>query len=165
MKFAPRATQRFRKMQGSTARSCALPVLAATGAQIETSAWRFNASVKANVLKRAEYFERLRSIAKITKEAKMKSASLLLSALVLLGGCASARQTYTADGSTGHSIDCSGTARNWGMCFEKAGEICGTRGYEVLNRSGDQGAVATANQYGGFAGSVISRTLIIQCKK
>ena len=95
----------------------------------------------------------------------MKAAPIFLASMVLLGGCASARQTYTADGKVGHSLDCSGTARNWGMCYEKAGEICGAKGYEVLNRSGDQGAIATANQYGGFAGSVISRTMIIQCKQ
>jgi hypothetical protein len=40
---------------------------------------------------------------------------------LLLAGCASSRETYLADGTKGFSLDCSGTARNWGMCYEKAG--------------------------------------------
>jgi len=95
----------------------------------------------------------------------MKGAFAWLTMLVLLGGCASARQTYTADGRAGHALNCSGAARNWGMCYEKAGEICGTKGYVVVNKSGDQGAIASANQYGGFAGTITSRTMIIQCKE
>jgi hypothetical protein len=94
----------------------------------------------------------------------MKIAVAFLIASVLIG-CASARPTYTSEGKAGHSLNCSGTARNWGMCYEKAGEICGTKGYVVLEKSGEQGAMATATQQGGFASSTFSRSMVIQCKE
>lgn len=86
--------------------------------------------------------------------------------LILASGCASARasKTYGPDGKEAFSISCSGLARNWGMCYEKAGELCGTRGYEVITQSGDHGSVAAVNPSTGFAGSVISRSLLIRCK-
>ena len=89
----------------------------------------------------------------------------LAAALTILAGCASTSETYTADGRQGHSINCSGTARNWGMCLEKAGEICGQRGYVVLDKSGDQGFVAGGSQTGAFASSTFARTMLIQCKQ
>mgnify|MGYP001331164340 CR=1 FL=1 len=95
----------------------------------------------------------------------MKKLKVLLIVVVLIGGCATAKQTYTADGQQGYSINCSGSALNWGMCYEKAGELCGEKGYEVLDKSGDQGAMATGTQYGLFAGSIINRSMIIKCKK
>lgn len=70
---------------------------------------------------------------------------------VLAGGCATASRTYGPDGSQAFAIDCSGVSVNWGMCNDKAGKLCGTRGYEVINQSGDQGPV-------------INRSLLIKCK-
>lgn len=87
-----------------------------------------------------------------------------IAALAILNACASANPTYTQEGKAGYVINCSGTARTWGMCQEKAGELCGARGYNVLNTSGDQGFVVSGTQTGAFAGSVISRTMLIECK-
>jgi uncharacterized protein YceK len=77
------------------------------------------------------------------------------------GGCATAKKTYTSDGKEGYVITCSGSALNWGMCYEKAGKICGTKGYEVLEKSGDQGAMVSGNQFGLYGGSVINRSRVI----
>ncbi len=87
---------------------------------------------------------------------------LFLTTILWIGGCATAKKTYTSDGKEGHSINCSGSALNWGMCYEKAGELCGTKGYEVLEKSGDTGAMVTAGQFGLFGGSVINRSMIIK---
>jgi len=95
----------------------------------------------------------------------MKALVILLISVILFGGCATAKQTYTADGQLGYSINCSGSAGNWGMCYEKAGEICGPKGYEVLEKSGDQGAMVSGNQFGLYGGSVINRSMIIKCKE
>ena len=95
----------------------------------------------------------------------MRITYMLLLILILLGGCATAKKTYTSDGKEGYSITCSGSALNWGMCYEKAGEICGVKGYEVLEKSGDQGAIVSGNQYGFYGGSVINRNMIIKCKE
>jgi hypothetical protein len=91
--------------------------------------------------------------------------------LVLIGlsfflhGCATSSQTYTSDGQVGYSINCSGSALNWGMCYEKAGDICGKKGYVVLEKSGDEGAIVSANYTGLYGGSVINRSMIIKCKE
>ena len=83
---------------------------------------------------------------------------------VLLASCANVSQTYAPDGSRAYSIDCSGSARTWGMCLEKAGETCGTRGYDVITRTGDQGAVISGSQYGVFGGTVTTRSMVITCR-
>ena len=93
----------------------------------------------------------------------MKLTFLILAA-AFLAGCASASQTYTSDGRVGYSLNCSGTARNWGMCEQKAGELCGARGYEVLSTTGDRGAVVTAGNGSAYASTTISRTMLITCK-
>lgn len=94
----------------------------------------------------------------------MKLSLALLSVALILNGCAAASKTYTPDGREGFSIDCSGSALNWGKCLEKAGSLCGARGYEVLERSGDEGSVVGGGQYSLYGGSVITRTMLIVCK-
>ena len=75
----------------------------------------------------------------------MRITFMLLLIFILLGGCATAKKTYTSDGKEGYSITCSGSSLNWGMCYEKVREICGSKGYEVLEKSGDQGAMVSGN--------------------
>lgn len=87
---------------------------------------------------------------------------LFLTTILWIGGCATANKTYTADGKEGYSIYCSGSALNWGACYEKAGDLCGTRGYEVLEKSGDKGVIVSGNMYGLYGGSVINRSMIIK---
>lgn len=95
----------------------------------------------------------------------MKRTITLLLIVVFLSGCAMASKTYTSDGKQGYSISCSGSALNWGLCYEKAGDLCGSKGYEVLEKSGDQGALVSGNQYGVYGGSTINRSMIIKCKE
>ena len=101
--------------------------------------------------------------------------SLLISAL-MLSGCTTVSPVYLADGSQGHNISCSGAALNFSYCLERAGEICGARGYDVVNREGAAVPIAIAgssfqaNPYAasgssyGMAGSAVSRNLFIKCK-
>jgi hypothetical protein len=104
----------------------------------------------------------VRGIGRNSRESVMGVSPLtasLVTALLLIS-CANVSETYGPDGSRAYSIDCSGTARTWSMCLEKAGEICTTRGYEVVSRTGDQGAVASPS----FAGTVTTRGMVIKCK-
>lgn len=98
------------------------------------------------------------------KEETMKTSITLLFVAMTLSGCATAVRTYTADGKEGYSITCSGLDMNWGTCYEKAGQICGTRGYEVLEKNSDQQSSVAGTQYGLFAKSSFNRNLIIRCK-
>lgn len=90
---------------------------------------------------------------------------LLFALFVFIASCATSRETFMPDGGKGHSINCSGTALNWGMCYEKAGEICGEKGYDVIAGGSDQGAIMAGNQYGLYGGSVMNRSMLIKCKK
>lgn len=94
----------------------------------------------------------------------MARLSILSLLILLMTGCATSRETYTENGQLGHSINCSGSALHWGMCYEKAGKLCGEKGYEVLAKSGDQGAMITGTQFGLVGSSVMSRSMLIQCK-
>ncbi len=84
--------------------------------------------------------------------------------ILLLAGCANTSQVYTADGQTGHALNCSGLARSWNACFEAAGQICKERGYNVLSSSAERGAVAGATPTGAFGSTTQTRTMVIACK-
>ena len=60
--------------------------------------------------------------------------AITIISIFALVGCVTSKQTYTADGRIGHSIDCSGGFATWGSCYEKAGGLCGAKGYEVLEK-------------------------------
>ncbi|MBX9486904.1 hypothetical protein J8Z82_03380 [Yersinia enterocolitica] len=94
----------------------------------------------------------------------MNKKLLFILATIFLSGCASSSKTYGPDGREAHSIDCSGLARTWGACLEKAGDICGSKGYDVFTSTGDGGFVAAANPQMAFAGSTITRNVLISCK-
>ncbi|WP_071601330.1 hypothetical protein [Dickeya chrysanthemi] len=93
----------------------------------------------------------------------MRYKMIIISTL-LLSGCASVSKTYGPDGREAYDITCSGMARDWGMCQSKAGDICGSKGYNIISINGDSSFMVTANPQGAFGGSVISRNMLISCK-
>lgn len=96
--------------------------------------------------------------------------------VLAIGGCAISKDTYLPDGTLGHSISCDGAAVGINVCFEKAGEICGSRGYDLLNREGQVipmavgGASLGGNAFGyqgqayGYSGAFNSKSIMIRCK-
>ena len=82
-----------------------------------------------------------------------------------LSGCANVSESYSADGRKAYAINCSGTARGWDRCFTAAGEICGTKGYDVLDRSNDPSAVGSgagnASGFGSFFTMSSEKTMLI----
>jgi hypothetical protein len=94
---------------------------------------------------------------------KLKLAIGILGVMVLICGCATATPIYTASGEEGFSIDCPGTGGSWGYCYEKAGEMCGTRGYEILERNTDKGASVSGDKKSIHGSTSISRNLVIRC--
>jgi|GEM_PF-1769814 len=101
---------------------------------------------------------------------------------VCISGCANVvtvKETYTSSGQKGYVIDCSGDSDyhlimhnpTLADCYIKAGEICGDRGYEILELSGEQGAQsmgvvsATKNQGQGAAFGITKhfRNMLIKC--
>jgi hypothetical protein len=105
----------------------------------------------------------------------MRSMSAAL--VAVLAGCALSQEMYLPDGSKGHNISCDGSANSMGKCFQKAGELCGSTGYFIVNREGEAipfgTSVGSANvgSGGGSAGYVsqsgmmVTRSLFIKCKE
>jgi hypothetical protein len=83
---------------------------------------------------------------------------------VLLSGCAVSEERYTPDGNIAHSITCrlaiSGIAVSWSDCYQKAADICGTKGYEIIEGEGDNTPIKAP----GAATSMTTRSLLIRCK-
>jgi hypothetical protein len=87
----------------------------------------------------------------------------LMTALAL-GGCATAKEIYTADGRKGYAIRCpsaAGIQNDWSKCIAKAGDMCGARGYDVLERSADESLERDMN---GKLVTGQTRVMIIQCR-
>lgn len=94
----------------------------------------------------------------------------------LLAGCVSAEPVFTASGQKGHVISCTPgwnggivgaiahAQTSWGTCYQKAGEICGARGFTVLEKVGETGERVTVSRYGGDATTTNNRVMVIQCK-
>lgn len=95
----------------------------------------------------------------------MKINVFLLVLMSLLSACAIAKKTYLPDGSVGHSISCDGSAVGMNVCFEKAGEICGSSGYKLLNREGQVIYTGVALPEQGIAqfGAFNSKSIMVKC--
>lgn len=84
---------------------------------------------------------------------------------LLISGCATSKQISGPNGEVLHSIDCSGYYNNIGTCLEKAGKICGSRGYDILiGGAENHGTGMSHGQFGLFAAPIVSREIIIRCK-
>ena len=95
----------------------------------------------------------------------MRNAVLVLAAISLSGCVASVKPVYGPDGAQAHAITCSaGWGLDWSDCFEKAGEICGARGYKVWNQAASQSSVITGTEGTVIGSSSDDNTLLISCK-
>ena len=83
--------------------------------------------------------------------------------ILLLAACATSEEIDIAEGHRGYSIDCSADHLNWSLCYEKAGQICGEKGFEILDKTGGAGVVIAGVQYGVYGESDHNRSMIIKC--
>ena len=88
---------------------------------------------------------------------------IVLFTISLLVGCATVSQTFLPSGEQGYSITCSGSALTWGHCYEKAGAICGAKGYTIVTKSDEQGSAVGGGQSGFYGGTAFSRNMLIRC--
>ena len=65
--------------------------------------------------------------------------------LAMLAGCTTAKDVYLPDGTRGHRVSCDTFAISSAACFEKAGEICGAKGYTIVNVPG--GMISTGDLF------------------
>jgi len=107
---------------------------------------------------------------------KCLGAALAGCVAIWLAGCSHSEPTYTADGQQGHVISCTpgwtgglvgaiaNASTSWGQCYQKAGELCGAQGYDILQQVGEGGVYGQAGQGGGFVSSTNNRMMIVKCK-
>jgi hypothetical protein len=79
----------------------------------------------------------------------MMGRGMMIVLLAMLGGCTTAKEMYLHDGSMGYNISCDGVANRAENCFQKAGELCGSKGYDITS---PQGSVT------------YTRSLFVRCK-
>lgn len=101
---------------------------------------------------------------------------LVLAVAIPLAGCVASQPTYTADGQQGHVITCTpgwtggivgavaNASTSWGQCYQKAGELCGARGYDIVQQVGEGGVYGQGSQGGGFVSTTNNRMMIVKCK-
>ncbi len=93
-----------------------------------------------------------------------------------ISACAIVNETYMPDGSKGYSISCDGAAVGINVCFEKAGNICGATGYDIITREGQvvPFGLGTASVQGSMTqfqgqsfvtyGSFNTKSIMIRCR-
>jgi len=94
----------------------------------------------------------------------MKSFVTLLAAAALLGGCATSRTIVGQDGKPLHKISCDGSALSIDACYEKAGELCGSAGYDIVNQNGTATPFFIAGGGSFNAGTMVTRTVLARCR-
>lgn len=106
----------------------------------------------------------------------MRLKILLIGCVLGVGGCAISKDMYLPDGSKGYNISCDGSANSISNCYQKAGEICGAKGYVLLNREGEavpfgySTGSASANSmsaqgaYVSQVGMFVNRSIFVKCK-
>jgi hypothetical protein len=97
-------------------------------------------------------------------------------AVIALVGCSSSKPVYTADGQVGHVVTCTpawtggivgavaNASTSWGECYEKAGELCGTAGYDIIQQTGEGGVYGQGGRGGGFVSTTNNRMMMVKCK-
>ncbi|MFK8067154.1 MAG: hypothetical protein AB8D52_02820 [Gammaproteobacteria bacterium] len=71
---------------------------------------------------------------------------------VTMTGCAITTPITSPNGKSGYAINC--TAVTIAHCYQKAGEMCGVRGYSIIDQK---------NESHGFL-IAADRSLIVECK-
>lgn len=66
----------------------------------------------------------------------MMARGVAIALLAMLGACTTAKEIYLPNGSKGHDIRCEGLGNRMENCFQKAGSLCGAKGYDVVNPQG-----------------------------
>lgn len=95
-----------------------------------------------------------------------------ISAITLLGACATVKETYSADGRKAYTLNCSGTARGWDKCYAAAGDLCKESGYDILDRNSEDASFAAfggsvnsnRGSFGGSSAKTNERSMVIACK-
>lgn len=92
-----------------------------------------------------------------------RHAAALAAALTLAGCAATSDPVRTPSGAAGFALDCTNSS-TWQACYEKASELCGDRGYQVVTQDSDVEGYLIPVYGGGVVGGTYStREMMIAC--
>jgi len=98
----------------------------------------------------------------------MRLAFVVLACATSLSACTFSKEIYGPDGKPMHSIQCPGAAQSVAACYEKASQLCGTAGYDILGRNESSSPSSFATATGGTlvasSSSVTTRNIMVRCK-
>lgn len=90
------------------------------------------------------------------KAGSLKTGIPFLLATALLAGCAVSTEYRSQDGWLNYVVNCSGPPANFAACVEKAGDVCRSRGFRVLDvEGGEPPASSTAMPPPGLIESAV----------
>lgn len=103
---------------------------------------------------------------------KLYIAVALVVSAAALSGCVTSKQIIAPDGSTGYSLKCNGMANSWGDCMAKAGELCGAKGYTIIERNGEAVNMSFGTGYAntsaasmsGVSTTGLGRSMVVACR-
>ena len=89
-------------------------------------------------------------------------ALYMLILCLMLSGCVVTKEVYGPDGSPAYTLNC--TDSSWDACYEEAGKLCGTRGYEIIKENSDAQAAGSLSSDLGIFAMQTEKVMLIQCK-
>ena len=94
---------------------------------------------------------------------------VIIAPIISLTACASVQETHAPDGRKAYALNCSGAARGWDKCHTAAGNICGDKGYDIVDQTSEDVASGSGGAGGGTALFQFSksneRSMLIACKR
>lgn len=90
--------------------------------------------------------------------------SVFVFVVLLLNGCATSRTIVGQDGKPLHKISCDGAAQSIDACYEKAGELCASAGYDILSQDGSAQQHLFVGSGSFYAVPMVSRTVLVRCR-
>ena len=96
-------------------------------------------------------------------EFRMKKILLALFLLIVVA-CATVKETYAPDGRKSYALNCSGAARGWDKCEAAAGEICQTKGYDIISKNEANTSAVGGTRDGIFGSKNQERSMMVACK-
>lgn len=91
--------------------------------------------------------------------------SVAVAVACALSGCATSRTIVGQDGKPLHKISCDGSALDIHACYEKAGELCGSAGYDILGQDGSATNQVFVSPTSFSMVPIVSRTVMARCRE
>ncbi len=94
----------------------------------------------------------------------IKEIAALITAYLLLTGCASSSLMYGADGEQQYNIECNGSLNPMSTCYKKALKLCPNGYYLTDQQKTVDGPFVFGGPMHASMGQRVSKSITIKCK-